>query len=422
MEHARARIISIGDELTIGATLDTNAQRLARALTDAGLRIDGHITVPDDIEAISEAIFSGTQAADLIVTTGGLGPTADDLTRQALAQAAGAPLIEDEQAVAQIQAFFQGAGRQMPDQNKVQALRPECATSLTNERGTAPGLHVPREVLGADVFCLPGPPREMVPMLEAFVLPAISTSRVVRSRVLRCFGIGESVLAERLGDLMDRGRNPLVGTTASDAIVSIRIRYEGTDPRADDLVDEAARRSAQRAGFYVFGDGDATLAGAVLDLLIERDQTVATVESCTGGMISQLLTDMPGSSAAMLGGWVTYTNELKQSQVGVPAEVFTHHGAVSQACAVAMADGGRQRSGAAHALAVTGIAGPGGGTIDKPVGTVWIALSSKDAPTEARLFRFTGERDHVRRRTAMTALGMLRLRLIGEDADLPWQQ
>ena len=421
MEHVSARIISIGDELTVGATLDTNAQRLARALTDAGLRVECHVTAPDDVDTIGDLFVQSARAADLVVSTGGLGPTEDDLTRQALAEAAGQPLVEDDRALAQISAFFEGAGRKMPERNKVQALRPAGASCLTNERGTAPGLHLPRDVLGADVFCLPGPPREMVPMLEAFVLPAIKTSRVVKTRVLRCFGIGESALAERLGELMDRGRNPLIGTTASESIVSIRIRYEGDDPRADSLVDQAARDAAGRAGFYVFGEADATIAGAVLDLLIERRQTLATVESCTGGMIGEMLTDVPGSSAAMLGGWVTYTNELKQSQVGVPAEVVQQYGAVSRECAIAMAEGGRERSGAHHALSVTGIAGPTGGSIEKPVGTVWVALSSRDASTEARLFRFTGERAHVRRRTAMSALGMLRLRLIGEQAALPWQ-
>jgi len=414
--HERAAILSIGDELVVGATLDTNARRIARRLTDAGVTVVQHATVPDDLPALVDAFRGAADACDVVVATGGLGPTADDLTRRALADAAGEALVEDDDALEQVRAFFKDAGRPMPEPNRVQAMRPASARCLRNDRGTAPGLHT--TALDADVFCLPGPPREMIPMLEAFVLPALRVppGRVVGSRVLRCVGIGESDLAGRLGDLMKRDRNPLVGTTASGGVVSVRIRYEGAAGDADDLMDRTAREAARRAAPFVFGEGDTTIAEAVLLRLEARSERLVTVESCTGGLVGKMLTDVPGSSAAILGGWITYTNELKHALVGVPMDVFERAGAVSRDCADAMARGGRERSGADHALAITGIAGPGGGSDEKPVGTVWIARRSKGGSTDVRRFRFLGERANVRAWSALAALAMLRLHLDDEGA------
>lgn len=413
--HASAGIISIGDELAIGATLDTNAQWLASQLTDLGIGVVEHVTVADDDAALADAIRRLATRLDLVITTGGLGPTLDDLTRQALADVAGQHLVEDQQALAEIRAWFRGAGRDMPDANRVQAMRPAGAGILSNAHGTAPGLHLPGDNSRADVFCLPGPPREMVPMFHAHVARAIHppAGRVVRTRVLRCFGIGESDLAGRLGNLMDRSRNPLVGTTVSGGVVSIRIRCEGDAPDAEQLIDEAMQESARRAAPYVFATGQATLAETVLQGLMAEGSTVATVESCTGGLVCKLLTDVPGSSNAVRGGWITYTNEMKQADVGVPASIVESDGAVSRACAEAMARGGLERSGATYCLAVTGVAGPGGGSADKPVGTVWICCAASDGRLDARLFRFPGERANVRSWSAMSALAMLRFMLAG---------
>lgn len=436
--HRTAAILSIGDELTLGQTLDTNSRYLSDALLARGIITIEHATVADDRASTAGAIVRLADAADVVIITGGLGPTADDLTRAGLADAMGEVLVEDAAALAEITAYFASRRSPMRDINKTQALRPRSATCLSNPNGTAPGLHgvVHRGDRSVDVFCLPGPPREMKPMFEAEVVPRlrIEPGRRVVTRALHCFGLGESEIASRLGDLMDRDRNPTVGTTASQGVVSCRIRYTSDDGGAGMppvLVDiEQSIRS--KLGPYLFGaDGD-TLPSVNLDLLRTRRETLATVESCTGGLLGAMLTDIAGSSDVYRGGWITYTNELKTDLVGVPESHFEPGapGAVSRETAEAMAVGGLDRSGADHCLSVTGIAGPGGGTEQKPVGTVWIARASRGQlasgsggpvrhRVESRLLHLMSERALVRDWSAKSALAMLRFYLISEpDARL----
>ncbi len=423
-DHTRAAILSIGDELTLGQALDTNSRWLADRLLGLGIVPVEHVTVPDDAAATAHAIRRLAGAADLVISTGGLGPTKDDLTREALGLAMGRKLIEDPGALAQVRAWFERAKRPMPEPNRVQALRPEGAECLPNGAGTAPGLA--GSVGSADVYCLPGPPREMTAMFERSILPRLrlAPGREIRTRALHCFGLGESEIAARLGDMMDRGRNPLVGTTASGGVVSCRIRHQSNRARehaakgtADPLAD-TERLIRDRLCPYVFGaDGD-TLASVILDELKRRGETLAVVESCTGGLLGTLITEVPGSSAAFLGGWITYTNEMKQRDAGVPASIFAAGGpgAVSRECAEAMAMGGCERSGATHCLSITGVAGPDGGSEAKPIGTVWIARGGAGrGDTESRRFFFTGERANIRDWAAKSALAMLRLALIGES-------
>ncbi len=403
--HRTAAILSIGDEITLGQKLDTNSKWLADRLTNLGITVSIKMTVPDDLDALAARFKELAKTNDLVLSTGGLGPTADDLTRHALAKALGEQIVEDEEALIQIRAWYESVGRVMPDANRVQAARPASAACLANPKGTAPGL---RSSLGsADVFCLPGPPREMRPMFESFVVPVLRTDRVVLTRVLPTVGLGESAIADLLGSLMDRDRNPLVGTTASASIVTCRIRYEGTDKtEGERLLDETVSLVREKIGAYIFAENDQPLAEVVLGLLRVREQTVATVESCTGGLVGGMVTEIPGSSDVYAGGWVTYTNEMKTSQVGVHPDVFEQHGAVSQECCRAMAEGGRERSGADYAISVTGIAGPSGGSDEKPVGTVWIGLATPGG-TRAEHFRIMGDRDMVRQRSATAALAML---------------
>lgn len=403
--HRTAAILSIGDEITLGQKLDTNSKWLADRLTNLGITVSIKMTVPDDLASLAARFKELAGTHDLVLSTGGLGPTADDLTRLALARALGDEVVEDAEALSQLLAWFEGLGRAMPEANRVQAMRPQSATCLFNEKGTAPGLHA---VVGdADVFCMPGPPREMHPMFERYVVPALRTDRVVMTRVLPTVGLGESAIADRLGNLMDRERNPLVGTTASASIVTCRIRYEGDDRAAGErLLDETVELVRSEIGDIVFADHDVPLAEVVIDRLRERGQTVATVESCTGGLVGEMLTEIPGSSDAYIGGWVTYTNAMKTSQVGVHSEVFKQYGAVSEECCRAMATGGRERSGSDYAISVTGVAGPGGGSPEKPVGTVWIGLASP-CGVQAERFLFKGDREMVRQRSATAALAML---------------
>lgn len=409
----RAAIISIGDELIIGQSLDTNSKWLSERLTSIGLTVMEHATVPDDLDLLVRTIRRLADACDTVILTGGLGPTADDLTRDALAAFLNEPLIEDAASLAAIERWFARSSRVMPERNRVQALRPATGAHLPNPNGTAPGIRVARG--SATLHCLPGPPSEMRPMFEGHVRPCLKppAGRLIRTRVLQTAGLGESDVAQRLGDLMNRDRNPLVGTTASGGIVSIRVRDESTDPApvVDARVEATLRDVRLAVGDTIFAEDDRPLAATVLERLRTQRQRLAVVESCTGGMLGQTLTAVPGSSDVLLGGWITYSDELKHGLVGVPNDLLTTHGAVSAQVALAMASGGLERSRADHVLAITGVAGPGGGTDAKPVGTVWIALASPHAAPDVRRFQMRGERDAIRAWSVTSALLMLDQRL-----------
>lgn len=400
-----AAVLAIGDELILGQTLDTNTQWIAARLTELGFIVREHVTLADDQATIAAAITRLTRDASLLIVTGGLGPTADDLTRHALADAMGQTLITDDAALAAIEAWYTGRGRRMPATNRVQALRPAGAAMIDNPHGTAPGLAA--AIGDCRIYCLPGPPREMKPMFERVLTPLAAGIGTIRCRVLSTFGLGESAVAEQLANLMDRARNPLVGTTASQGVVSVRLRATGLDEAALDQTEQLVRSAL---GDFVFAR-DVSLAEHIVTRLRKRSETLATVESCTGGLVGSALTDIAGASATYLGGLVTYTNELKTALAGVEPAIIAEHGAVSCACAIAMAEGTRSRLGATHAVAVTGIAGPEGGSEAKPVGTVWFALASENMPTDVRRFRFPGDRTSVRTWAAATALAIVRLRL-----------
>jgi nicotinamide-nucleotide amidase len=438
--HARAAILVVGDELVIGQSLDTNSMWLAERLTAMGLRVQEHRTVVDDLPRVAGAIVALMARHELLIVTGGLGPTRDDLTRDALAEAFGEDLVEDERAVAWLEARLRATGRgsaALDAARRVQARRPRGAECLENPTGTAPGLHRAHET--GDVFCLPGPPREMRPMFDAEVAPRIRVpeGRVVRTRLVRLCGVPESEAASRLGDLMDRARNPLVGTTASGGLVTVRIRFEGEISAADAAMPEAEAAVESAVGEFAFGaDGD-TLPEVVLGLLRRRGERLVVVESCTGGTLGAQLTAVPGSSDAFEGGWITYSNAMKRAAVGVPGEIVDGPpGAVSAETVAAMARGAleacaRAGIGAHHALSISGVAGPGGGSDDKPVGTVWIARASRPVPGRSpassvgsRRFHIPGDRDDVRERSATTALVMLWRALAGRDSDAPllWER
>jgi nicotinamide-nucleotide amidase len=419
--NERAAIVSIGDELTIGQSLDTNSKWLSERLTEIGLTVVEHVTVPDDREWLGATLRRLCEACATVVVSGGLGPTADDLTRESLADVLNEPLDEDGDSLRAIEAWFARSSREMPRQNRVQALRPRSGVHIPNPNGTAPGVHV--TVLGAAVFCLPGPPSEMRPMFEAYVRARVSPpeGRLIRTRVFQTMGVGESEIAQRLGGLMARDRNPLVGTTASAGMVSVRIRYEGSESaeRVDRLMAETAADVERLVGDVVFAEGGRPLADVVIDRLRRAGQRVATVESCTGGMLGGAMTALAGSSDVYLGGWVTYSNEMKGWLVGVGHDLLERHGAVSEEVAAAMAVGGLERSGADHCLAITGVAGPGGGTPEKPVGTVWVGMASRGVGeaggVECRRFLMRGERETVRQWSVTSALAMLDLRLRGRS-------
>jgi nicotinamide-nucleotide amidase len=427
-EHARAAILSVGDEIVLGQSLNTNSRWLSDRLVRAGVSVRAHTTVPDDLQLQAEALRSLALEHDLVVCTGGLGPTADDLTRGALARAMDDELVEDTIALAQVQTMLEARGRALTPHHRAQAMRPARAHTIPNLLGTAPGLwgtlHV-RSTAGervCDVACLPGPPREMMTMFESHVLARLRppSGRTVRTRVLHTFGLAESDVAIRLGELMERKSSLLVGTTASGGVVSVRLRYEGPEPpaAADVQLDELERRVREGVGEYLFGRESQTLEECVLALLRARRESVGCVESCTGGALCEVLTRVPGSSASVLGALVTYSNELKNKLAGVDASLLVENGpgAVSAECASAMALGGLEGLGVAHCLAITGIAGPDGARPGKPVGTVFIARASRGATppdVEVRRFQFTAEREHVRDWSCRSALAMLWQHLSG---------
>jgi nicotinamide-nucleotide amidase len=417
-----AAILSIGDELVLGQTLDTNSAWISQRLASVGVPVRYHQTVGDTQADIERMLREAAALSDFVIVSGGIGPTDDDLTRQSLAAVMGVELEADPAWLAHMTAWFAKLGRVMPPANVVQAGIPRGAKAIWNPNGTAAGVDATLKVDGRDVrvFVMPGVPKEMKAMFDADVFPHVAKAAgggVILQAILHTFGVGESTIGERLGDLMNRKRNPRVGTTVSGGVVSVRINASfPTVEEATAAVNETKRLALAALGDVVYGEGADTLASVTAAELRAARQaspiTVATAESCTGGLVAKMLTDEAGSSDYVAGGWVTYSNEMKTSQLGAPADLIAQHGAVSEPVAVAMAEGARQRAGATFAVAVTGIAGPGGATETKPVGTVCFGVAGPGGTT-SRKFVFPGDREMVRDRSAKMALTLLRFALTG---------
>ncbi len=418
-----AATISVGDELAYGQNLDTHGRWLADRLIDLGVRVREHRVLADERAHIADAIRDLAARVDLLLVTGGLGPTPDDLTREGLADAVNAPLISDPDGERVITTMFRRRKRTPSASNLRQARRPEGATLLANPNGTAPGVRM--DVGGCTVFLLPGPPAEMYPMFDADVVPVVRARGGAATGVVRldvhAYGLPESDAADMLGDLLDRGREPAVGVTASGAVISARIRAH--DGEARNAAEATAREVQRKWTPHAFGrDGD-TVAIALGRLLEERGLTIATCESCTGGGVGAMLTETPGSSVYYVGGFVTYSNDMKTALADVPATMLDEHGAVSEPVVRAMAAGAARRTGADLAVSISGVAGPDGGSADKPVGTVWIGGARRSGGDEvhtwARRFRFPGGRAAVRDRSAKASLQMARFDLLDPDARPP---
>jgi nicotinamide-nucleotide amidase len=410
-----AIILSIGSELALGETIDTNSAWLAQRLAEIGVGVLRHVTVGDDIEPIRRQIEQACGEADVVLITGGLGPTADDLTRQALAAAMGVELVLRPEWVEKIRSFFACRGRSMPQANAIQAQFPAGSEPIENTCGTAPGI---RASLGRSmVFAMPGVPREMREMFERDVRPMLAErtgGAVLIATVLNCFGAGESDIGQQIDDLMQRGRNPTVGTTAKQGVIGVRIHSRGRSAaEARKLLEATEQEVRRRLGTLIYGRDSETLSDAVARLLVEGGKTVSVAESCTGGLIAKRLTDVPGSSRYFRAGLVTYANEAKTMWLGVPADLIAGHGAVSEPVARAMAEACRRLNATDYAIGVTGIAGPEGGTADKPVGLVFISLADAAGCRVTRhLFGDFLNRGEIRERAASTAMNLLRLRLM----------
>jgi nicotinamide-nucleotide amidase len=414
-----AIVLSIGDELVLGQTVDTNSAWLSAQLATIGWQVAAHVTVGDDQRAIEAAISDSASRCDVLIVSGGLGPTKDDLTRFAVAKVLSQPLEMNARWLEQMEKMFHRRGRVMAESNRSQAMIPRSARLIHNPVGTAAGIDADLNSTpthACRVFVLPGVPREMQIMFERSIKPLLADmggGGVILARTLHTFGLGESNIGEMLGELMDRGRNPSVGTTVSGSVVSVRIaaRYQQRQ-EAEKKLEETAAECGRRLGDLIYGTEEQTLASVVAGLLTENSvRTVVTAESCTGGLLAKMLTDIPGSSRYFQRGWITYSNEAKTQLLEVDPALLEAHGAVSEPVVKAMAQSARQQSGADFALAISGIAGPDGGTPQKPVGTVCIGLAH-EAGTLARTFNFPGDREGVRDRSAKMGLAMLRFQLL----------
>jgi nicotinamide-nucleotide amidase len=419
--------ISIGDELILGQSVDTNSAWLSRQLAAVGCAVTAHLTVPDHQRGIEQAIYECGERCDVLIITGGIGPTADDLTRQALAVVMRQELVLNDLWLKRLEDFFKSRGREMPASNTIQAMIPTGAAMIENALGTAAGIdatlsfdlpvpgHSPRKHT-CRVFVMPGVPKEMMAMFARDVLPHIRQGgggAVILSRVLHSFGVGESSIAEKLGDLMKRDRNPSVGTTVSGGIVSIRInsRFDSRD-KAQNELDRSAEACRAALGDLVFGEDEQTLQAVVGRILAERKLTITTAESCTGGLLAKMITDVSGSSDYFRMGFITYSNQAKYERLGVSMEIINLHGAVSEPVVQSMASNALRLAQADVALAISGVAGPTGGSDAKPIGTVCIALAHEGGAT-ARTFNLPGDREWIRDRSAKMALTMLRYHLLG---------
>ena len=408
----KASIVSIGNELLNGQAVDTNAVYLSEKLLALGIPVVSRHTVPDGIDAIVRAFDLAQHDADLIIATGGLGPTDDDLTRRALAECLGADLKCDDRVLRQIRDFFARPGLQMPERNKVQAYIPVGGKPLENKLGTAPGIEA--EKADKWFFSLPGVPLEMKDMFEQCVLPELAripSGHVTLVRKIKCFGAGESAIAELLGNLMQRNRNPLINCTVSCGVITLSI-VASADNRADanTMIEHAEQLLNSKLGTLVYGVENQSLSEVVGQMLAEQNKTLATAESCTGGLIEKLLTDIGGSSRYFTYGWVTYSNDAKSTQLDINPDLIRKYGAVSENVAAAMANAARIRAKADFALTTSGIAGPDGATAQKPVGLVYISICSEKG-CKTRRFIFSHDRDSIRRRAALTAINLLRLEL-----------
>ena len=409
----RVVVINTGTELLLGDVLNSHLSFIAREIFSLGLRIDRQLAVPDG-PAIRAALAEASERADIVFVTGGLGPTTDDLTREITAEFLGLELKHDPEVMAAIASRAARRGFRLTERTSRQAEVPRGATVLPNENGSAPGLYLAANASAGKrsphLFLLPGPPRELQPMFRSSVLPIlreiVSPESATDRRTYRIAGMGESLVEEAIGERLLEITGIELGYCARPGEVDLRIIGERS------VLDRADAIITAGLGASVFSSDGASLEEAVVKLLTYRKQTLAVAESCTGGFLAHRITNVPGASAVFLAGYVSYANEAKERTLGVDPGLISAHGAVSENVAQAMAEGARRQANATFALATTGIAGPGGGTDEKPVGTVFVALAAEGTTTLIRDFRFPDDRPTFKELATQAALEMLRRRLL----------
>ncbi len=410
----RTEIIAVGTELLLGEIVNTDAPMIAQGLAELGIGVYFQTVCGDNPDRLKSVLEVAKQRADLIITTGGLGPTADDLTKETIAAAFGKGLVRDEESMARLREHFKG--RTMTKNNEKQADVPEGCTVFQNDWGTAPACAFEGE--GCLVVMLPGPPRECTPLFREKVMPFLEKRRggALCSRYVKVFGMGESEMASRLSRQMDTWENPTAAPYAKEGECLVRITAMGKDKEeAFAMTEPAVREVRQVLGDVVYGVDVDSLEQVVVQEMTARGLTLATAESCTGGLMGKRITDVPGASACYLGGVVSYQNEVKENLLGVRHETLITKGAVSEDTACQMAEGVRKALGADIGISTTGVAGPGGGTPEKPVGLIYVGISTKDKTWAVRILRPRQSRESLRRLASSTAFDLVRRHLEGLD-------
>lgn len=414
-----AEIIAVGTEILLGQIVDTNTRLVGQILADLGIDVYYQTVVGDNEVRMRAAIDLAAKRSNLVILTGGLGPTKDDLTKQVVAAYLGKQLVEDEAAMLKIKRHFEISQRKMTANNRLQALYIEGSKPLANETGLAVGDFYQAEQ-GPDFMLLPGPPSELRPMLFKVALPLLKQAyrqdQILSSRVLRFFGIGESQLASQLDDLIENQTNPTIAPYAKDNEVTLRLTASAKDEQeAQALLDGLESKIAKRCGQYLYGYGDDnSLAQVVMTKLREKHLTITAAESLTGGQLQAALTSIPGASQAFMGGFVTYANYAKEKLLAIPAEVIDKHGSVSEQTAILMAEQAKQKLGADVGVSLTGVAGPDS-LEGQPVGTVWIGIAYRNKAGYAQKFHFPRQRKYVQARAVLTALDLVRKELLSEN-------
>jgi len=409
----KAAIIAVGTELLMGKVTNTNAVYLSSVLNELGVSVLYHITVGDNPRRLEEAVQSYFKEVDMIITTGGLGPTQDDLTKEILSKAMGVPLSMDKGLEVDLESFFSGLGRVMTPNNRKQAMRPEGSLVLHNSMGTAPGFIIDKD--GKIAVMMPGPPREVIPMTETGLIPFIKerSPEKITTVWVRVFGMGESAVEDKLDDLVTAQSNPTIATYVKDGSIAIRITANGINEEENlKLIQPMIDEVKLRLGHVIYSLIDETLECCVADLLLKNNISFSLAESCTGGLLAAKLVGISGISSVFDRGYVTYSNEAKHEELGVLNETLTEFGAVSPETAKEMVEGLREKNKSRLCVGITGIAGPNGGTEDKPVGLVYISVYLDDR-LEVYKHQFHGDRTRVRNTSANYALDHIRRMIEG---------
>ena len=407
-----AEILCVGTELLLGDIINTNATFLSQRLAELGISVYRHTAVGDNPARLKAALADALENADLVITSGGLGPTYDDLTKETVAEYFGAEMELDAHSLGRIEGYFKRVGRVMTDNNKKQAMMPRGAVIFDNDYGTAPSLAISNENETKTVIMLPGPPSELVPIFREKIIPYLRerSDRVLVSRNIHIFGMGESMVESKIEDIMKNSTNPTVAPYCKEGEVRLRVTASAeNEDIAKSMCDEIIEKiAATEVGEYIYGVDIDSLERAAVEFLRARGLTLAFAESCTGGLVAKRITDVAGCSDVFMGSCVTYANEAKMRVLGVKAETLEKYGAVSAETAREMARGARERIGSDVAVSLTGIAGPGGGTQEKPVGTVYLAISTKNGEEVRKLsLSSMRSREYIRMVSASNAFDMV---------------